>query len=141
MLQQSIVCHDMFPVFFLRFKSRQCFLGYDNVFLVTIVMLRCFFKLVSRPKFPCRESISVQVMLQHCLVLLPSRSQPKKYVVIELYRHLACFLVATSFFMLRPRLLCWGCFACHDPNMLCRDNTFFACSIFSCRDLVFLVAT
>ena len=78
-------------------------------------------------------------LLQHCLALLSSRSQPKKSIAIDFCCHLACFLVAASFFMLRPRLLCWGCFACRDLNMLCRDNTYFACSIFSCRNLVFLL--
>ena len=49
---------------------------------------------------------------------------PKKSVVTEFCRHLAYFLVAASFLMLRPKFLRYGCFACHNPNMLCRDNTF-----------------
>ena len=102
----------------------------DQSFHVATVMLSCFFKLVSRPNFSYRNNISFLVLVVACLVLLSSRSRPKKSVATEFCRHLASFLVTALFFTLRPRLLCWGCFTCRDPNMLCRDNTFLHAAYF-----------
>ena len=102
----------------------------DQSFHVATVMLSYFFKLVSRPSFTCRDNISFLVLVATCLVLLSSQSRPKKSVATEFHRHLACFLVTTLFLMLQPRLLCWGCFTCRDPNMLCRDNTFLHATYF-----------
>ena len=102
----------------------------DQSFHVAIVMLSCFFKLVSRPRFSCRDRIYVLVLVATCLVLLLFRSRPKNSTATEFCRYLACFLVAASFLMSRPRLLCWECFTCHDPNMLCRDDTFLHAAYF-----------
>ena len=102
----------------------------DQSFHVATVMLSCFFKLVSRPSFSCHDNISFLVLVVACLVLLSSRSRPKKSVATEFCRHLACFLVATLFLMLQPRLLCWRCFTCRDPNMLCHDNTLLHAAYF-----------
>ena len=46
-----------------------------------------FYKLASRPKFSSRDNISVQVMLQHCLVLSVFLSRPKKSVATEACCH------------------------------------------------------
>ena len=102
----------------------------DQSFHVATLMLSCFFKLVSRPSFSCCNNISVFVLVATCLVLLSSRSRPKKSVAIEFCCHLACFLVSASFLILRPRLLCGGYFTCRDPNMLCHDNSFLHAAYF-----------
>ena len=93
---------------------------------------------LSRQSFLCHDSISIQVMLQHCLVLLLSRSRPKKSVVTEFYRHLACFLVAALFLMLRPVLLCWGVFHVA-TTPFCMKHIFLSRPSFSSRDITFLL--
>ena len=51
---------------FCAFLKQLC----HNIDNHVVTQFQCSFcKLVSRPKFSCRDSISIQVMLQHCLVL------------------------------------------------------------------------
>ena len=65
MLQQAVVCRDLFPMFFPDFSR-------DSVFLVATVMLSYFFKLVSRPSFSCRDSSSVLVLVAtlSCIIVI-----------------------------------------------------------------------
>ena len=82
----------------------------DQSFHVATVMLICFFKLMSRPNFSCRDNISVLVLVAtlSCIIVISIatqkvcrdrvRSRPKNSVAIEFCLHLACFLVAASFF-------------------------------------------
>ena len=122
-------------MFFLGFQSGQCFLcgNSDAELLLQIGVVTHLFL---SPQHFCSSSF-----WQHCLVVLSPRSRPKKSIATEFCHHLACFLVAASFFMLRPRLLYWGCFACCDHNMLCRDNTFLYATFFFFLQPSFPVAT
>ena len=73
-----------------------------------------------------------------------SRVLQKKSVAIKFCRHLAYFLVAASLLMLRPRLLCWGCFAfatqiCYVATTLfCMQHIFLSWPSFSGHDITFL---
>ena len=102
----------------------------DQSFHVATVMLICFFKLMSRPRFSCHDSISVLVLVATLSFIIVISVATQKYDATKFCHHLACFLVEASFFMLRPRLLCWGCFTFRDPNILCHDNTFLHASYF-----------
>ena len=144
-------CLSCDNIFLLRHFS---FLQYDNSVMTEFLLLRQYYVHSSNmyvetsipmsqhsfsaasaswcrdPAFLVATAFLFWFLLQQCLVLLSSRSRSKKSVAIEFCRHLACFLIAASFFMLRPRHLCWGCFACRDPNMLCHDNTFLCATYF-----------
>ena len=122
-------------MFFLGFQSRQCFLCLDNDAKLLLQIG------VATQLFLSRQHLYSVFFWKQCLVLLSPRSQPKKCVVTEFCPHLVYFLIVASFFMLRPRLLCWGCFACRNPNMLCRDNTFLHATYFFFSRPSFYVAT
>ena len=107
--------------------------------------------MVLRPKFPCRDSISVQVMLQHCLVLSAFLSRPRKSVATEaccpeldfllqpyydvatyslgavnvLCRDPFCYVV-TELLCIQPIILSGLDLLCHDTTFLYYVEFFFA---------------
>ena len=133
-MQQAVVCRYLFPVFFLGFQSRHCFLGFDSD-------AKLLFKLVSRPSFACHDSSSILVLIGtlSCIIVISIATQKvcRNRVLPPLSLFPCCsfiFYVATWTFVL-------GMFCMSRPQYVMSRRHFSACSIFSCHDLVFLVAT
>ena len=102
----------------------------DNVFLVATVMMSCFFKLVSRPSFSCRNNIFVLVLVAtlSCIIVISVATQ--KVCRDRVLPPLSLFPCCSFIFYVATWTFVWGCFACCDPNMLCCDDTFLHATYF-----------
>ena len=133
-MQQAVACCDLFPVFFLGFQSRQCFLGRDSdaELLLQIGVATQLF--LSRQHF-CYGYVATL----YCIIVISIATQKvcRDRVLPPLSLFPCCsfiFYVATWTFVL-------GMFCMSRPQYVMSRQHFSACSIFSCRDLIFLVAT
>ena len=113
----------------------------DSVFLVATMMLSYFFKLVWRPSFSYRDSISVLVLVAtlSCIIVISIATQ--KVYRDRVMSPLSLFPLLQLHFFIATWTFVFGMFCMSRPQYVMSRRHFSVCSIFSCCDLAFLVAT
>ena len=96
---------------------------------------------MSRPKFSSCNSISVQVMLQHCLISSSFLLRPRKFCLNRGLLPLSLTSCCNFVLDVATWTFVFGMFFMSRPQYVMSRQHFSVCSIFSYRDLVFLVTT
>ena len=114
---------------------------HDQSFHVATVMLICFFKLMLRPSFSCRDSISILVIVATLFCIIVILVATQKVYRDRVMSPLSLFLCRNLIFYVATLTFVLGMFYMSQPQYVMSRQHFSACSIISCHDLVYLVVT
>ena len=94
----------------------------DSVFLVATVTLSCFFKLVSRPSFSCRDNICVLVLVAtlSCIIVISVATQ--KVCRDRVLSPLSLFPCCSYIFLCYDLDFCVG-YVLHVATLICYVST------------------